>query len=206
MFSHIAPMIHTLTFAQFDAGLVMVGVCVFIMFLLVGVTPLAYVIGPAWAGVIKLRLRAGLKQQVIALKQQMIERGMTADDIVRVLGPPSEPLDDLSDEEEDEAGVVTGPYAGEVVVEREGYEGQWHSALVLRRSGDRFLVHTCPGYEGCELPGNEWLNADRVRFPASSAGQDGSPWGSADHRNGDFDDAGQWCRQPMEKEPVPAEV
>ena len=67
-----------------------------ILFLLIGVTPLAWVIGEACAGVIKLRLKAGLKQQVIALKQQMIERGMTADEIVRVVGPPFEPLDDLS--------------------------------------------------------------------------------------------------------------
>ena len=203
MFSQIAPMIHTLTFAQFDGGIVVFGVFLFILFLLVGVTPLAYVIGSAWEGVTKLRLRAGLKQQVIALKQQMIERGMTADEIVQVLGPPSEALDDLSDEEDDEAEVVTGPYAGEVVVEREGYEGQWHSALVLRRSGDRFLIHTCPGYEGCELPGNEWVNADRVRFPASSSGQDDSHRGSADHTGAC--DADHWCRQP-EKEPVPAEV
>ena len=168
-------MIHTLTFAQFDFGLVAAGVGLLILFLLIGVTPLVWVIATAWEGMAKLRLKAVLKQQVIALKQQMIERGMTADEIVQVLGPPCEALDDLSEEEDDEAGVVSGPYAGEVVVEREGYEGSWHSALVLRRSGDRYLVHTCPGYEGCELPGNEWVKADRVRFPASSSGQDGSP-------------------------------
>ena len=203
MFSPTASMIHTLTFAQFDIGLVVAGVAVLVLFLAIAVIPVVWVIATAWAGATKLRLKAGLKQQVIALKQQMIERGMTADEIVRVLGPPSEALDDLSDEEDDEAGVVSGPYAGEVVVEREGYEGQWHSALVLRRSGDRYLIHTCPGYEGCELPGNEWVNADRVRFPASSSGQDGSPWGSADRTRAC--DAGQWCGQPN-KEPVPAEA
>jgi hypothetical protein len=205
MFSQAASMIHTLTFAQFNGGQVMFGVCLLILFLLVGVLPLAYVISSAWEGVTKLRLRAGLKQQVIALKQQMIERGMTADEIIQVLGPPSEALDDLSEKVDNEAGVVTGPYAGEVVVEREGYEGQWHSALVLRRSGDRFLIHTCPGYEECEHSGNEWLNAARVRFPAPSTGPDGSPRDSAD-RKGDSDDTDQWCRQPWEKEPVPAEV
>ena len=193
MFGQTAPMIQTLTFAQFDFGLAFAGTGVFILFLLVGVTPLAYVIGSAWAGVIKLRLKSGLKQQVIALKLRMIEKGMTADEIIRVLGQPSEALDALSEEKDDEAGVVSGPYAGEVVIEREGYEGQWHSALVLRRSGDRYLVHTCPGYEGCELPGNEWVKADRVRFRASSSGEDGLP-----------DDC-EWCAQP-EKQPVPAEV
>jgi hypothetical protein len=139
---------------------------------------------------------------VIALKQQMIERGMTADEIVQVLGPPTEALDDLSEKEDDEAGVVHEPFAGEVVVER---EGEWHTALVLRRSGDRYLIHTCPGYDGAEMSGNnaEWVVADRVRFPAPSSGQDGSPRGSAD-RTETFG-AGQWCGQP-EKGPVPAEV
>jgi hypothetical protein len=204
MFSQTAPMIHALTFAKLDFGLVAVGVILFIMFLLVGITPLAWVIASAWESVTKLRLKAGLKQQVIALKQQMIERGMTADEIVQVLGTPSEALDDLSDEGKDEEGVVSGPFAGEVVIEREGYEGQWHSALVLRHNGDRYLVHTCPGYEGCELPGNEWVQADRVRFPAPSNGQNGSPQGFADHTGRAFD-ASHWCGQPN-KGPVPAEV
>jgi hypothetical protein len=199
MFSETTPMIHTLAFAQLTEGLVARSVFLVIMLLMVGITPLAWVIASAWTGVTKLRLRAGLKQQVIALKQQMIERGMTADEIVQVLGPPSEAGNDLSEKEDDDAGVVSGPFAGEVVVEREGYEGCWQSALVLRRSGDRYLIHTCPGYEGCELEGNEWVKADRVRFPAASSGQDGS----SDHTD-DFD-AAHWCRQ-SEKEPVPAEV
>jgi hypothetical protein len=128
---------------------------------------------------------------------------MTADEVVQVVGPASEALDDLSEEKDDEGGVVSGPFAGEVVVEREGYEGQWHSALVLRRSGNRYLVHTCPGYEGSELPGNEWVSADRVRFAAAPSGQDGSPWGPTDHTG--VSDASHWSRQ-HEKEPVPAEV
>jgi hypothetical protein len=201
MFGQTAPMIHTFAYATMT-DYVLGAIVVFFLALLFG-TPLAWFIVSAWAGATKLRLQAGLKQQVIALKQQMIERGMTADEIVQVLGPHSEALHDLSEEEDDEAGVVSGPFAGEVVVEREGYEGSWHSALVLRRSGDRYLIHTCPGYEGCELPGNEWVNVDRVRFPASSCGQDGLPRGSAD-RAGTFD-AGQWCGQPT-KGPVPAEV
>ena len=106
-------------------------------------------------------------------------------------------------EERDERGAVTGPFAGEVVIEREGYEGQWHSALVLRRDGDRYLVHTCPGYEGCEMPGNEWVAADRVLFRTPPSDQDGSPWDSAD-RTETFR-ASPWCSRP-EKEPMPAEV
>ncbi len=123
---------------------------------------------------------------------------MTADEIVRVLGPPSEARDDLSEEEDGAAGVVNGLCAGEVIVDQ---EGEWHSALELRRSGDRYLIHTCPGYGAVEMSENEWVKADRVRFPASSSGQDGSPRGSADPTF----DAGSWCGHPKE-EPVPAEV
>jgi hypothetical protein len=202
MFGQTAPVIHTFALATIPNGQSIFWVGVFLI-TLIFISPLAAILGPVWSSVIKLRLKAGLKQRVIALKQQMIERGMTADEIVQVLGPPSEALDDLSEKEDDEAGVVSGPYAGEVVVEREGYEGQWHSALVLRRSGDRYLIHSCPGYEGCELPGNEWVQADRVRFPAPSSGQDGSPRDSADHI--ETFGPSQWCGQPN-KGPVPAEV
>ena len=190
-------MIHALTLAKFDFGLVFASVSLLTLFLLIGVTPLAYVIASAWEGVNKLRLRAGLKQRVIALKQQMIERGMTVDEIVRVVGPPAEALDDLSEEKDHEAGVVHGSCAGVVAVEK---EGEWHSALVLRRSGDRYLIHTCPGYEGAEISESEWVQADRLRFPASSNGQNGSPRGSADHS--EACDDGQWSK----KGPVPAEV
>jgi hypothetical protein len=173
-----------------------------ILFLLAGVMPLAWMVASTWQGVTKLRLKAGLKQQEIALKQQMIERGMTADEIVQVLGPVSEAPADLSEEEEDdEAGVVDEPCASEVVVER---HGAWYPALVLRHRGDRCLVHTCPGYGGVvEKSGNEWVKADRVMFPASSSGHDGSPRGSADRA--ETFGASQWSGQPK-KEPVPAEV
>jgi hypothetical protein len=132
---------------------------------------------------------------------------MTADEIVQVLGPPSEALDDLSQEEDDEAeeeddkaGVVNEPYAAEVVVER---KGQWYRGLILRRDGDRYLIHTCPGWFGAEMSCNEWVKVDRLRFSASSSGQDGSSQGLAD-RTGAFD-ASPCCSQPK-KELVPAEV
>jgi hypothetical protein len=207
MFGETAPMIDTLVYAAItiDWGPWMLA---FFMTLVVSI-PLAWVIGSTWESVTKLRLNAGLKQQMIALQQQMIERGMTADEIVRIVGPPSKAPDDLSAEEDDEAeddeaGVVNGPYPGEVVYER---EGEWHSALVLRRNGDRYLIHTCPGYNSAVLSGDniEWVKSDRLRFPvpASPRGQDGSSLGPAD-RTGAFD-ADQWCGQPK-KEPVPAEL
>jgi hypothetical protein len=200
MFSQSAPWMHTWTFAQIDPGMMgMAGVGVG-LFLLVGVMPLTWVIGAYWAGVIKLRLKAELMQQVIALKQQMIERGMTADEIVRVLGPPAEALDVLSEGEDDEKGVVNEQCAGKVLVDQ---AGQWLPALVLRRDGDRYLIHTCPGSYGVEMSDNEWVDAARLKFPAPSGGHDGSPRGWAD-RTGAFG-AGATCGQPK-KEPVPAEV
>jgi hypothetical protein len=50
---------------------------------------------------------------------------------------------------------------------------------------------------------NEWVDAARLKFPAPSGGQDGSPRGWAD-RPVAFG-AGPPCGQPK-KEPVPAEV
>jgi hypothetical protein len=201
MFDETAPVIHAFTFAQFDPGWVVFGVCLFILFFLVGIIPFAWVVASAWESVNKLRLRAGLKQQVIALKQQMLEKGMTADEIVRVLGPPSEALDDLPEEgKDDEAGSVTEPCAGEVVVEQ---DGEWHSALVLQRRGDRYLVHTCPGYDLADMSDNNWVQADRIRFPASLSGQDEPFRGSADS-SGAFGAA--HCYSQSKKGPVPAEV
>jgi hypothetical protein len=210
MFGQTAPVIHTLVFAQFDWGLlfwVAFLATVFITVLLGASTPLVSVIAKARAGATKLRLKAELKQQVIALKQQMIEQGMTADEIVQVLGPPYEALDDLSQEEDDEpeeeddkAEIVNEPRAGEVLIEQ---EGEWHTALVLRRDGNRYLIHTCPGCYGAEMSDNEWVDADRLRFPAPSSGQVGSPRGSAD-RTETFGTC-FWCDQPK-KEAVPAEV
>ncbi len=202
MFGETAPTIPMLAYAPMSDPVIWI--FVFLVTLLFSV-PLVWVVASAWESVNKLRLKAGLKQQVIALKQQMIEKGMTADEIVRVLGPPSEALDDLPEEgKDDEAGSVTEPCAGEVVVEQ---DGEWHSALVLRRNGDRYLIHTCPGYNTAVLSGDniEWVKADRVRcpVPASLSGQDESFRGSADS-SGAFGTAP--CCSQSKKGPVPAEV
>jgi hypothetical protein len=66
-----------------------------------------------------------------ALKRQMVDRGISADEIIAILaggkprqGPPE--------------GGVDLPYACEVVVES---DGEWHTGLILKRDGDRYLVH-----------------------------------------------------------------
>jgi hypothetical protein len=202
MFGETAPMIPMLAYAPISDPVIWI--FVFLATLLFSV-PLVWVVASAWESVNKLRLKAGLKQQVIALKQQMIEKGMTADEIVRVLGPPSEALDDLPEEgKDDEAGSVIEPCAGEVVVEQ---DGEWHSALVLGRDGDRYLIHTCPGYNSAVLSGDniEWVKADRVRcpVPASLSGQEESFRGSVDS-SGAFGAAP--CCSQSKKGPVPAEV
>jgi hypothetical protein len=186
MFGQTAPVIHTLTYAAIPGNqLVLIGAS---LLTLIFATPLALAIGSAWSGVVKLRLKAGLKQQVIALKQQMVERGMTADEIIRVLGPSLEAPDALTEEGDGKAGGASHPCASEVIVER---EGEWQPALVLGRSGDRCLIHTCAGYGYADMSDNEWVDAGRVRFPASSDG------------TGAFG-ADPWGGKP--KEPVPAEV
>jgi hypothetical protein len=200
MFSQAASLIPTPIFAQVDPGRWGVGVFLTIMFLLIGVCPLVWVIGSTWAGVARLRLQAGLKQQVIALKQQMVERGMSAEEIVQVLGPPAGAADALLEPPGHEAAVLREPCAGEVLVDQ---AGQWVRALVVGRDGDRYLIHTCPGYYEVETSSDEWVDGRRIRFPAPAAGQDGSSRDPADGTPG-FG-AGSWYGAPK-KDPVPAEV
>ncbi len=198
MFGQTAPMIQTLNNGAIaDNQLLAAGVFLVTLILLI---PLVAIICTTWSGVIKLRHKAGLKHEMIKLKQQMIERGMSADEIVRVVGLPSESLDDLSDQCEDDAARFKESCSGEVVVK---CDGQWQSALILGRSGDRYLIHTCPGYDGVQIDGNAWVGADQVRFPASSRDQEGSPRGSA--HGAEAFEASHWSRQPA-KEPATAEV
>ena len=101
---------------------------------------LAGIIVPAWASVCKLRLET-------ALKQQMVDRGMSADEILTVLSGPAP-----------STNTIDFPCASEVVVES---EGEWSPALILKRGDDRYFVH----YVGYDLSDNEWVSGARVRFP-----------------------------------------
>jgi hypothetical protein len=116
--------------------------------------------------------------QRTALIQQMLERGLSADEVARVLdaGRPTN------------AGTPL-PHPSEVVVEQ---GGDWHPAFVLQTAGEGYYVH----YIGNDMSENEWVTADRVRFPAGSP----VPQFAAEHacfsgRNG----------VPV-KEPMPAEL
>jgi hypothetical protein len=172
-FSQVAPMVDSLSSAQFT-GIVIVAMGV----VFVTLVSLAGIIFPAWAGVSKLRLET-------ALKHKMIERGMSAEEIVRVMS--------LSSSNE---RAINEPFASEVVVER---DGDWSPALVLKRGDNRYFVH----FVGSDMSENEWVAADRVRFPASENGHAGSPWDPA-FLTGAFESS-QWCGKPS-KGPVQAEV
>jgi hypothetical protein len=132
----------------------------------------------AWTKVQKLQLENGLKQQ-------MIDRGMPAEDIVAVLNShrPGE-------------GAMESPCASEVVVE---IDEEWQTALVLRREGDRYYVHVV----GTEMSDNQWVTADRVRFPAGSEDRWGSPldWSFA----ADAFRSGAWCSRSGHSKPAPVD-
>ncbi|MGP0067495.1 MAG: Tudor-knot domain-containing protein [Isosphaeraceae bacterium] len=140
---------------------------------------LAGILVPAWASVCKLRLET-------SLKTQMIERGMSADEILSVLngGVPSIHGDDL-------------PCASEVVVES---EGEWTPALVLKRSEDRYFVH----YVGYDMSDNEWVPASRIRFPESARYGEKTPWDGM-FPAGVFGEK-PWCSRAAKPAPVDREL
>jgi hypothetical protein len=136
----------------------------------------------AWTKVNKLRLEN-------ALKQQMIDRGMSADDIVMVV-TRAKPA----------ASAVEPPCACEAVVES---DGEWQTALVLKHDEDRYFVHVV----GTEMSDNRWVNSDQIRFPAPVQGQCGAPWDWS-FPSGALR-AGDWCgrgRNHAKPEPVDQEI
>jgi hypothetical protein len=143
------------------------------------VVSLAGIIAPAWASVVKLRLET-------ALRQKMVERGMSAEEILQVLNGPVQ----------DRKGIDY-PCASEVVVD---CDGEWCPSLILKRDEERYLVH----YVGYEMSENEWVGSDRVRFPASSPNPGGSPWDWTPPAA--FFDANHWCARKSKQAPVDAEL
>ncbi|HEV3122844.1 MAG TPA: hypothetical protein VGY53_13110, partial [Isosphaeraceae bacterium] len=85
------------------------------------------------------------------LKRDMLDRGMSADEIEQV----------ISAGRVIPARGVELPMACEAVVES---DGEWHAALVLKRDGDRWYIH----YVGSSMEENEWVKVDRMRFPAGA--------------------------------------
>jgi hypothetical protein len=148
------------------------GVCVPTIIAVVGIC------AGTWAQVNRLRLDH-------ALKQQMIDRGMGAEEIAVVLKGPDRV----------EQGVES-PCASEVVVEN---CGEWQTALVLKRDGERYYVH----FVGTEMSDNEWVTSDRVRFPATNGDHCGTPgdWLLA----GGSALAAGWCGKARHSKPAPVD-
>ena len=80
----------------------------------------------------------------------MIDRGMSAEEIVSV----------LKNQRPGERAVEL-PCASEAVVE---IDDEWQMALILKREGERYYVHVV----GTEMSANQWVTWDRVRIPAAS--------------------------------------
>jgi hypothetical protein len=166
-------------FAAFSSGEVMALwiVAMGITFLLP--VSLAGIIVPAWASVHKARLE-------MAFKQQLLERGMSAEEIFIL----------LNGRKQDPTGVDY-PCASEAVVE---WEGDWYRALILKREDDRYYIH----YVGHDMSENEWVTGDRVRLPAGAKDSCGSPWDWASAA-GAFDSLRR-CANKSKPAPVDAEI
>jgi hypothetical protein len=132
----------------------------------------------AWTKVNKLRLEN-------ALKQQMIERGMSTDDMVKVLTQAKAG-----------EGAVEHPCASEVVVE---CDGEWLTGLILKNEGERYFVHIV----GTEMSENQWVSSDRVRFPASPENRCDMPWDWSFPAGALR--SGGWCSDGNRAKPAPVD-
>jgi hypothetical protein len=140
---------------------------------------LAGIIIPTWASVSKLRMET-------TLKQQMVERGMSAEEILSILGGPVTA-----------GNVIDHPCASEVVIEG---DDEWHPGLILKRDGERYYVH----YVGGEMSENEWVPSSRIRFPEPAKKSCGSPWDWTD--SSAALGARSWCSDTSKPEPVDQEI
>jgi hypothetical protein len=95
----------------------------------------------AWTNVNKLRLDH-------AIKQQMLDRGLSTDDMLAVL-----------------AGTRHRQHGEELPCASEAavnIDGEWHTGLILKQDADRYFIH----FVGTEMSDNEWVSRERIRFPA----------------------------------------
>jgi hypothetical protein len=93
----------------------------------------------------------------MALKREMLERGLPAESIVAVVNAQAGGCYDVG-----VGGAGSDlPCASEAVAES---GGEWVPALVLRVGDRRYYVH----FVGTEMGDNEWVGEDRIRFPSGS--------------------------------------
>jgi hypothetical protein len=87
------------------------------------------------------------------LKRQMIDRGMSAEEIALVLDPKRG--------RRFVGDALQLPCASEAVVEQ---DGEWLHALVLEVADRQYHVH----FVGTDMDSNAWVPEDRIRLPAGS--------------------------------------
>jgi hypothetical protein len=136
------------------------------------------IVAGAWTKVNKLRLEN-------ALKQQMVDRGMSADEIVAVVASTRR-----------SGYAAESPCASEVVVD---YDGEWQTGLILKHEGERYFVHIV----GTDMSENRWVTRDQIRIPAGSEGQCGAPWDWT-FPAGAFA-TGNWCGNARHAKPEPVD-
>jgi hypothetical protein len=153
MTSHFVPILALVEFTSWQVvTLAIVGMGVGFVTLV----SLTGIIVPAWTSVIKLRMET-------TLKQQLLDRGMSVEDILNIMGAPATGTN-----------TMDYPCASEVVIEK---DDEWNPGFILRRDGDRYYVH----YVGEDMSENEWVSGARVRFSESSKNSGGSPWDWHEH-------------------------
>jgi hypothetical protein len=164
--------------AQFSSSQQMSLLVVAMAFCVPAIIAVVGICAGAWTKVHKLRLEH-------SLKQQMIDRGMPAEEIVAVLQSRGRYVD-----------AVESPVASEVVVQN---DDEWQTGLILRREGERYYVHLV----GTDMSENQWVTADRVRFPAGiddryDSARDWSFGGGAVRVN-------PFCTRPGSSKPAPVD-
>jgi hypothetical protein len=158
--------------------------------ILVGVfvISLVAIVASAWTQIHTLRLNH-------SLKRQMIDRGLSADDILAVLNGQRPGEGAVSHPRAGE-GAVEPPCACEAVVE---IDEEWQTALILKREDDQYYVHVV----GTEMSDNQWVTSDRVRFPAR--GHDGCTRPMDWSFLGSAFGAGDWCGKAGRSKPAPVD-
>jgi hypothetical protein len=108
------------------------------------------------------RRKHEIARRQLALKEEMVQRGMSVEEIERVIrAGAAKP--EVRGEEAGDRYALEGPATCDVVAQES--DGDWQRAILLRRDGDSWLVH----YVGHDVDDNEWVGRDRIRFPSSVA-------------------------------------
>jgi hypothetical protein len=100
-----------------------------------------------------------------ALKQDMLQRGMSAEEIERVLAAGAPKPAPSGNRPEEDAGRYAREGPATCDIAAQDSDGDWHQAVLLGMETGRCLVH----YIGSDESDNEWISTERVRFPSSVA-------------------------------------